>query len=132
MGKGGALMCSQEIVSLSSQVRSCYSAHRQATTQPLPVLCTSFGGQLERRIDAVLDDRQSWAKSLRFSSDGLESLWAADDTSSPSYARDDVVYLTADSPNVLTTLEEGKAYVLGNLVDHNRYKVRRRLRSSSV
>ena len=34
-----------------------------------------------------------------------------------------VVYLTADSPNELEELEPRKNYVIGALVDKNRYKV---------
>lgn len=37
--------------------------------------------------------------------------------------RDSVIYLTADSPNEITELEEGMTYVIGGIVDHNRYKV---------
>jgi tRNA (guanine9-N1)-methyltransferase len=39
--------------------------------------------------------------------------------------RDRVVYLTADSTEVLEELKEGETYVIGGLCDHNRYKVRR-------
>jgi tRNA (guanine9-N1)-methyltransferase len=40
-------------------------------------------------------------------------------------SRDRVVYLTADSTEVLEELMEGETYVIGGLCDHNRYKVRR-------
>lgn len=38
--------------------------------------------------------------------------------------KDSVIYLTADSQDELTELKEGETYIIGGIVDHNRYKVR--------
>lgn len=41
----------------------------------------------------------------------------------PEIKKEDVVYLTADSDETIDRLEEGKTYVIGAVVDRNRYKV---------
>jgi len=51
-----------------------------------------------------------WDVNLRM--DALNELWNPPD----------IVYLTADSENVLDVLDESKIYVIGGLLDHNRHK----------
>jgi Trm5-related predicted tRNA methylase len=39
------------------------------------------------------------------------------------FQSNDLIYLTSDSDNIISSLQEDKVYVIGGLVDHNLYKV---------
>ncbi|KAM0793739.1 hypothetical protein ACM66B_001161 [Microbotryomycetes sp. NB124-2] len=145
------LMNDREIKSMSSQLGFCYAANK-STTRPFDLMITSLNGRLKARFDALQDKaHESW-KNVEWWTEGYERLWQQQDEAPSSggdetneiqpvastsnlveigvkkgqprstCSKNSVVYLTGDSPNVLSSLEPGKTYVLGGIVDRNRYK----------
>lgn len=41
------------------------------------------------------------------------------------FKKEDLIYLTSESDNVIQKIEPDKAYIIGAIVDHNRLKVRK-------
>ncbi|KAK4704199.1 hypothetical protein P7C70_g2007, partial [Phenoliferia sp. Uapishka_3] len=135
-------MTEKEIKSMTSQLGFCYSANRHSNN-PVPLLITSLEGKLKSRLEAAgQGSYKSW-REVEWWEEGYQGLWAneasvtavegAEDKEMNEVPkitvgsmsgrpksrsnREDVIYLTADSPNVLSTLEEGKTYILGGIVD---------------
>ena len=73
---------------------------------------SSLNKRLLARYEGVMANQHLNWKGMTFSSEPYDIV--AD--------KDSLVYLTADSENTLTTLEPGKKYIIGGIVDRNRYK----------
>uniref|UniRef100_A0A1A8EDU0 tRNA methyltransferase 10 homolog A n=1 Tax=Nothobranchius kadleci TaxID=1051664 RepID=A0A1A8EDU0_NOTKA len=72
---------------------------------------TSLGGQLKQNMDEKDKGWINW-KDITIKAEHYSDV----------VAKDELVYLTSDSPNVLQELDLKKAYVIGGLVDHNHHK----------
>mmetsp|Transcript_47837 Transcript_47837/g.89062 ORF Transcript_47837/g.89062 Transcript_47837/m.89062 type:complete len:347 (-) Transcript_47837:206-1246(-) len=106
----GDLMSQKEHKSLMSQLMYCYSTNTRAST-PCKMILTGISGDTKSLYDAILGT----------------SNWKVHVHEKPYIEvfqdrKDELVYLTADSANEITTLDPTKTYIIGAIVDHNRYK----------
>ncbi|XP_053411406.1 tRNA methyltransferase 10 homolog A [Nycticebus coucang] len=104
------LMVLKDIKKLHKQIQRCYAENRRAL-HPVQFYLTSHGGQLKKNMDENDKGWVNW-KDIHVKSEHYCELMK----------KEDLVYLTSDSPNVLKELDESKAYVIGGLVDHNHHK----------
>ncbi|XP_045392833.1 tRNA methyltransferase 10 homolog A [Lemur catta] len=104
------LMVLKDIKKLHKQIQRCYAENRRAL-HPVQFYLTSHGGRLKRNMDENDKGWVNW-KDIHIKPEHYSEL----------VKKEDLVYLTSDSPNVLKELDESKAYVIGGLVDHNHHK----------
>ena len=148
----GIVSClTQEINSLCSQLAYVYSANRRSSHPFRSLLFTSLNGRTLSRLEKLNDAGYKRWVGTKWWAEDYERLWEQNSTGSAPgdgessrsaatenseddndpdkllatpVSRNRVVYLTADSTEVLEELKEGETYVIGGLCDHNRYKVR--------
>ncbi|XP_054589755.1 tRNA methyltransferase 10 homolog A [Nothobranchius furzeri] len=104
------LMLIKDIRKLYKQIQRCYAENRRAS-RPVQFYLTSLGGQLKQNMDEKDKGWINW-KDITIKAEHYSDV----------VAKDELVYLTSDSPNVLEELDLKKAYVIGGLVDHNHHK----------
>ncbi|KAN0131352.1 tRNA (Guanine-1)-methyltransferase domain containing protein [Lactarius tabidus] len=137
-------MSDKEITSLCSQLAYVYSTNRHSPNPFRSLLFTSLNGRTLSRLEKLNDaGYKRWA-GTEWWSESYDRLWTRDPTvavpkdgeeecednrrdEEPEVlpipvSRDRVVYLTADSSEVLEELKEGETYIIGGICDHNRYK----------
>ncbi|KAJ3365007.1 tRNA (guanine(9)-N(1))-methyltransferase [Allomyces javanicus] len=105
-------MIDKEVKSMCKQLLYCYAANRR-TTRPVNLVCAGMSAELEGVVETQIAEYKNWP-NFPFHRESY--------TSVPEIDQSSLVYLTADSPNVLTRLEPGTTYVIGGIVDHNRHK----------
>lgn len=105
-------MTQSEINSLASQIRYCYAVNKKAK-HPVKVTACSLGGET---LDILKDVSgfDKWEHRAFYQTD-RDIIEASDDKSK-------LVYLTSDSENTLSGLEDDKIYIIGGIVDRNRLK----------
>lgn len=137
-------MTPKEINSLAIQLRYCYSINKK-NKHPCRLAVTSVQGATLRHLQAVSGFDQWSKRAFTVTSESLEDYYGGKDdknsssqlveqvtndndnnncenTAVTSKSLDRIVYLTADSDNVLSELDDSKTYVLGGIVDRNRLK----------
>ncbi|XP_023688087.2 tRNA methyltransferase 10 homolog A [Paramormyrops kingsleyae] len=105
-----SLMPLKDVKKLHKQIQRCYAENRRAL-HPVQFYLTSHGGQLKQNMDENDKGWVNW-KDINIRPEQFQQV----------ISKEEVVYLTSDSPNVLTELDESKAYIIGGLVDHNHHK----------
>ncbi|KAK3090228.1 hypothetical protein FSP39_010215 [Pinctada imbricata] len=101
-------MSEKDIMKLTKQVQFCYSTNRRADN-PLQYYVTGVHGQMKDRLQRI-GDYVNW--DVNFAEKNYFEI----------FKKEDIVYLSSDSPNVLNDLDPEKAYIIGGLVDHNHHK----------
>ncbi|XP_070786118.1 tRNA methyltransferase 10 homolog A [Enoplosus armatus] len=104
------LMLIKDVRKLHKQIQRCYAENRRAL-HPVQFYLTSLGGQLKQSMDEKDKGWVNW-KDISIKAEHYSEV----------VAKEELVYLTSDSPNVLEELDQKKAYVIGGLVDHNHHK----------
>ncbi|KAI9209012.1 guanine-1-methyltransferase-domain-containing protein [Polychytrium aggregatum] len=103
------LMNPKEIISVSKQMVRSYSESRFCPKKTI-LIASSYKGPIREAMDKFQAQWTSWKMS--FEERPFDAI----------VPKESLVYLTADSPNVIETLEANKYYVIGGIVDKNRHK----------
>ncbi|ELP84093.1 methyltransferase, putative [Entamoeba invadens IP1] len=104
----GDKMNEREEKSFFNQIQMLYGQNRKYT-KPLRIRCLGVDGRIKESVTKV--NGQNW-KGVTFEDEKIDTV------------KDIVncIYLTAESKNVLESIDEDTYYVIGGIVDHNKFK----------
>lgn len=145
------LMFDAELKSLGLQITRCYSDNRKAKYRT-HLAVSSWGGKMKDRFEGILGNQHTSWKGFKFFEEDFVEVskksreWMtgqrggvvagamkgpvntdeADEAQptedKPSDEEGEVIYLSSESDNTLTTLKPNSTYIIGGLVDKNRHK----------
>eukprot|EP00158_Paraphelidium_tribonemae_P000764 Partr_v1_DN23375_c0_g1_i1_m18345 putative tRNA methyltransferase 10 homolog len=111
-------MQEKEIKSLSQQLCRSHGVNRVSHVNVNIVLSgLSDGDQLSKRLNEAYPGNENW-NNVTSTPDSLKDMIAKESED----AVKNMVYLTGDSPNIMQEVDEDKTYIIGAIVDKNRYK----------
>lgn len=103
------LMDEGDVRMVIKQVNRCYAMNRKAK-HPVKLYASSFAGPIKEMFTQLQPGSIHWDFSF-------EEKHYMD-----VFPKEQIVYLTSDSDNVLEEFDENKVYIIGGLVDHNNHK----------
>jgi len=101
-----------EAKSLSRQLTTCYASNRRS---PHPFSLVFSGKELNDKTSCLVSslEKQNW-KNWNF----CKTIFSQNPWKEIPYIQTKCIYLTADSPNILTEISNNCTYIIGGLVDH--------------
>ncbi|ELT96766.1 hypothetical protein CAPTEDRAFT_101464 [Capitella teleta] len=102
------LMQDKQVMCLVQQLQFCYAANRRAAN-PLQFYVTSCDDKTLTRLDQAGNYR-NW--DIHYKTEPYHEV----------FPKENIVYLSSESDNVLEAFEDDKAYIIGGLVDFNHHK----------
>ena len=104
---GASVAVEQDVKKAGKQIQTCYAFNRRSE-HPIQYHLTSMKGRIEERFRMV--NGHHW------------DIHTHKDAYTEVFDKKEIVYLSSESENVLTEFSEDDVYIIGGLVDHNRYK----------
>ncbi|XP_071952855.1 tRNA methyltransferase 10 homolog A-like isoform X2 [Antedon mediterranea] len=103
------LMNILDIKKLVKQIQRCYAENRRVE-KPLQYYVCNFKDKTKNVFDTSIQGYKQW--DVYF--EGLDP--------EAKFGKENLVFLAAESPNILENIDPKKVYIIGGLVDHNHHK----------
>ncbi|XP_066144849.1 tRNA methyltransferase 10 homolog A isoform X2 [Euwallacea fornicatus] len=102
------LMIDKDMAKTAKQILRVYTENRRALA-PMQLYLTNFNGRSKRELERY-HGYQYWDMVFH------------DNDYMDVFPKENLIYLTSDSDNVIRELHDHKVYIIGGLVDHNAHK----------